>query len=156
LRYLLIATAFAALAVCAVACGSGNQADISPTQLRAPVAAASNLTDATNAACAIAVPISKARTADYEKAVNDLFMTAALDGRAAGERAAQAFRASLMAWSEQLAALTRRPIEADVKVALTEAARYVRKLADPHDSTPVDTAVTDLTNATEKLETTCV
>jgi hypothetical protein len=155
LRYVLIATVFATLAFSAVACGSGSQVDISPTQLSASVAAIGNLTDPTNAVCAIAVPTSKARTADYEKDVNNLFIAAALYGREAGERAIKAFRAKLMAWSEQLTALTRQPIAAEVKAALTEAAIFITKLADPNDSTPVDTAVTNLTNATQKLETAC-
>jgi hypothetical protein len=143
LRYLLIATAFVALTLSVVACGSGRGAS------------KAGLTQATNAACATALPLSKAHTANYEKDVRALFFVAALDGRAAGERAMQAFRANLTAWSEQLTALTRQPIESDVQAALTQVASAVMKLADPNDSTPIDTAAKNLSDATAKLEAAC-
>lgn len=136
MRYVLFATAFVTLSLNTGACGPDRQ-------------------DATVAACATAVSMSKARTADYESDVHDLFVVAATNGSAAGERAMAAFRAKLTAWSEKLTAFTQQPIEADVKAALTEAASYVMKLADPNDGTSVDTAVQHLTNATEKLETAC-
>ena len=152
-RRLLVAATLAAVALAGAACESDTPAaPAAPTAVATP-----DLSAATTAACAEAVKVSDAASTAFTADINRLLKAALAPGNTEAQADAieKEIRTKLTTWSDQLAALATRPIDADVQTSLTEAVTLIRAINGPEDKTPAEAASRDLSAAAQKVKTAC-
>ncbi|SNT61149.1 hypothetical protein SAMN05421812_11312 [Asanoa hainanensis] len=147
----ILVTAFTASALALAACGSDT--DAAPTGGASP--AADGEAAATASACGEAVAVSKTGVSGFDAGVENLLKVALEGDEAKADAAEKEFRAVLTGWSDKLTALAAEPVAADVKVALTDGAATVKKIADPNDNTPVNAAKEELAGVADKIGAAC-
>jgi len=147
----ILVTALTASALALAACGSDP--DTAPTGGASP--AAEGEAAATASACGEAVAVSKTGASGFDAGVDNLLKVALEGDEAKTDAAEKEFRAVLTNWSDKLTELSGQPVAADVKVALTEGAATVKKIADPDDNTPVNAAKEELAGVADKIGAAC-
>jgi hypothetical protein len=148
-RFLVAAFAVPALAL--AACGT----DSSGEGAGQPAAAGADTAAATATACTEAMAVSKTGATAFEEGVDNLLKVALEGDDVKADAAEKEFRATLTAWADRLAELSGEPVAEDVKVALTDTAATVKKIADPEDNTPINAATRQLAGIADKIGAAC-